>query len=65
MFSDYLTPIKVSREKFQNIPLSLRIGVFVEENESNDTELEALIFYLEQQQGSIEIYMTSGLILFR
>lgn len=51
---DHLSPVKVSGERFQSIPKAIRIGAFVDENESNDTELEALISYLEQQQSSIE-----------
>jgi len=51
---DHLRPVKVSGERFQSIPKAIRIGAFVDENESNDTELEALISYLEQQQSSIE-----------
>lgn len=51
---DHLSPVKVSAEKFQTIPRALRIGVYVDEKESNDSELEALVQYLEQQQHSIE-----------
>lgn len=51
---DHLSPVKVSGERFQSIPKAIRIGAFVDENESNDTELEALISYLEQHQSSIE-----------
>lgn len=51
---DHLSPVKVSGERFQALPKAIRIGAFVDENESNDTELEALISYLEQQQSSIE-----------
>lgn len=51
---DHLSPVKVSGERFQSIPKAIRIGAFVDENESNDAELEALISYLEQQQSSIE-----------
>ena len=51
---DHLSPVKVSGARFQSIPKSIRIGAFVDENESNDTELEALISYLEQLQSSIE-----------
>ena len=51
---DHLNHIKVSGERFQSIPRSLRIGAYIDEKESNDTELEALIAYLQQQQSSIE-----------
>jgi len=51
---DHLNHIKVSGKRFQAIPRSLRIGAYVDEKESNDTELEALIAYLQQQQSSIE-----------
>lgn len=51
---DHLRPVKVSGVRFQSIPKSIRIGAFVDENENNDTELEALISYLEQQQIGIE-----------
>lgn len=51
---DHLSPIKVSEEKLQEIPKALRVGVFVDDKDSNDSELEALIQYLEQQQHSIE-----------
>jgi len=51
---DHLNPVKVSEARFRSVPKAIRIGAFVDENESNDTELEALISYLEQQQSSIE-----------
>lgn len=51
---DHLNPVKVSDEKLQEIPGALRIGVFTDDKESNDSELEALVQYLEQQQCSIE-----------
>ena len=51
---DHLNHIKVSEERFQTIPKSLRIGAYVDENEGNDTELDALLSYLEQQQSRIE-----------
>lgn len=51
---DHLSPVKISGERFQSLPKTIRIGAFVDEKESNDAELEALISYLEQQQSSIE-----------
>lgn len=51
---DHLSPIKVSGERFRNIPKAIRVGAFIDANESNDAELEALISYLEQIGNSIE-----------
>ncbi len=53
---DHVSPIKVSGEKFQAIPKALRIGAFVDEKDSNDSELTALIQYLEQQHGIEDLY---------
>jgi len=51
---EILKPIKVSRDQFQTIPKSLKVGVFVDENENNDTELDTLTQYLEEKIQSVE-----------
>lgn len=50
----YFKPIKVSLEKYNQIPNSLKIGVYYDEIEKDDTELEAQIQYLENQELAIE-----------
>lgn len=49
-----IQPIKISQNRFEEIPKSLRIGVFVDENENNDDELKKLTQYLEEKIQSIE-----------
>lgn len=51
---DYLSPMQVSPEAYDHFPKPLKIGVYVDENEHNDQELEALIEYLKQQLEFIE-----------
>ena len=52
--SEILKSIKVSPAKYDNFPKPLKIGVFVEKNGRNDTELDGLIEHLKQQLESIE-----------
>ena len=49
-----LKPIKVTEEHHKLIPKSLKVGVFVDENENIDTELETLTQYLEEKIQSVE-----------
>lgn len=51
---DHLNPIKVSPEKYESFPKVLKIGVYVDEQGHNDSELEGLIEYLKQQLDIIE-----------
>lgn len=51
---EYLKPIKVSPEKYDKFPKSLKIGVWVDEKDHNDNELEGLVEYLKQQLEIIE-----------
>ena len=51
---EYLSPIKVTLEAYNNFPKPLKIGVYVDENGHNDNELEGLIEYLKQQLEFIE-----------
>jgi len=51
---EYLKPIKVSPEKYASFHKSLKIGVYVDENDHNDKELEGLIEYLILQLEIIE-----------
>ena len=51
---EYLIPIKISPEKYEDFPKPLRIGVYVDEEGYNDNELEGLIEYFKQRIESIE-----------
>lgn len=51
---EYLNPIKVSPETYNQFPKPLKIGVYVDANGHNDNELESLIEYLKQQHEIIE-----------
>ena len=51
---DYIKKIRVTAERFRTIPRPLTVGVYVDENESNDADLSALLSYLEQQQNTVE-----------
>lgn len=51
---NYLQPVKVSAEKYEAFPKSLRIGVYVNEDGDNDNELKSLIDYLKQELTNIE-----------
>lgn len=51
---NHLSPIKVSSEKYERIPMRLKMGVFTDENQNNDSDLRAIIHYLNQQYISIE-----------
>lgn len=51
---EYLSPIQVTPETYDNFPKPLKIGVYVDENGHNDNELEGLIEYLKQQLEIIE-----------
>lgn len=45
--AQFLTPQKVSTERFKQIPITLRMGVYIDELEKTDHELESLCSYLE------------------
>ncbi len=51
---EYILPIQVSPEKYNNFFKPLKIGVYVDEQGHNDNELEGLIEYLKQQLDIIE-----------
>ena len=51
---EIIQPIKISQNRFEEIPKSLKIGVFVDENENNDNELTKLTQYLEEKILSVE-----------
>lgn len=51
---EYLSPIQVTPEAYDNFPKPIKIGVYVDENGHNDNELEGLIEYLKQQLEIIE-----------
>jgi hypothetical protein len=51
---EFLRPIQVTPEEFYNFPKPLKNGVFVDENDNNDNELDGLIEYLKQQLEIIE-----------
>ncbi len=51
---DYIKKIRVTAERFRTIPRPLTVGVYIDENESNDADLSALLSYLEQQQNTVE-----------
>ncbi len=51
---DYIKKIKVTAERFHALPRPLTVGVYIDENESNDADLAALLSYLEQQQNTVE-----------
>ena len=51
---EIIPSIKVSQNRFEEIPNSLKIGVFVDENENNDNELTKLVQYLEEKIQSVE-----------
>ncbi len=50
----YLKPVKVTEEKYRRLSNPLKMGVFINEQGDNDTELEGLIEYLHSQIESIE-----------
>lgn len=51
---EYLNPIQVSIDTYNQFPKPLKIGVYADENSYNDNELEGLIEYLKQQLEIIE-----------
>jgi hypothetical protein len=51
---EYLKPVKVAPSTYSTFPKPLKIGVFVDENDHNDNELEGQIEYLKQQIDTIE-----------
>lgn len=51
---EYLSPIQVTPEAYDNFPKPLKIGLYVDKNGHNDNELEGLIEYLKQQLEIIE-----------
>lgn len=51
---EYLCPIQVTLETYDKFPKPLKIGVYVDENDHNDTELESLTEYLQARIESIE-----------
>jgi hypothetical protein len=51
---EYLKPIQVSPAKYGSFPKPLKIGVYVDEQGHNDSELEGLIEFLKQQLEIIE-----------
>lgn len=51
---DYLRPIQISADDYDNFPKPLKIGVYVNETDTNDSELEGQIEYLKQQLEIIE-----------
>ena len=51
---DYLSPIQVAPEAYNNFPKPLKIGVYVDKRGHNDNELEGFLGYLRQQLDIIE-----------
>jgi hypothetical protein len=51
---EYLSPLQVTPEAYDNFPKPLKIGLYIDENGHNDNELEGLIEYLKQQLEIIE-----------
>lgn len=51
---DYIKKIKVTAERYQTLPRPLTVGAYIDENESNDADLDALLSHLEKQRESIE-----------
>ncbi len=51
---EHIRPLQVSKEIYDSLPKAIRIGVYVNEADHNDNELESLIGYLRQQLESIE-----------
>lgn len=51
---EYLKPLQVSPMQYDTFPKPLKIGIFVDQQDHNDTELEGLIEYLKQQLEIIE-----------
>lgn len=50
----HLKPIQIDKASFESFPKHLRIGLYIDENGSSDSELEVLVDYLKQQIGTIE-----------
>ncbi len=51
---EYLKPVRVSPEKYDDFPKQLKIGLFADEQGHNDNELAGLTEYLKQQLENIE-----------
>lgn len=51
---ELLEPIKINSDQYNTTSKSLRVGVFVDENENNDKELENLISYLDNAIQKID-----------
>ncbi|MFH0736768.1 MAG: BREX-3 system phosphatase PglZ [bacterium] len=51
---EIINAIKISSDQFNKIPQSLRIGVFTNENENNDTELEKITQNLDERIQIVE-----------
>ncbi len=51
---EHIRPLLVSKDTYESLPKAIRIGVYVDEADHNDNELESLIGYLKQQLESIE-----------
>lgn len=51
---EYLKPVQVPLEKYNSFSNPLKIGIFVDDKDHNDKELEGLIEYLKQQFEIIE-----------
>jgi hypothetical protein len=51
---EVIKPVKVSQEKYETIPKSLRIGAYVDDAGNNDEELLAFTAYLNEQCAIIE-----------
>jgi len=50
----FIKPVKVSFDKYQSFPKSLKIGVYVDEAGNNENELEGIIEYLNHELTGIE-----------
>lgn len=50
----FINPAKVTPEKYQSLPKSLKIGVYVDKEGNNENELEGIIEYLNQELTGIE-----------
>jgi hypothetical protein len=51
---EYLKPVQVTTEIYQSFSKPLRIGIYLDQQDQNDNELESLIDYLKQQIEVIE-----------
>lgn len=51
---EILDPVQVDADSYNDFEKSLRVGIYIDEKDHNDTELEGLISYLQSQIGSID-----------